>query len=312
MKFATPLVAAAAMLVAACAQENAPRAVPAATPAARHQPSISIGASGPLEPRPPRVPASYNSVNTSRPVVALTFDDGPHPEFTPRLLDILRHEGIRATFYVIGRNVQTYPEIARRIVAEGHEIANHSWSHPRLTALSASRLKTEMTNTSDIIQKVTGRRPTNMRPPYGAINDRVRQTITRDHGLDVIMWSVDPLDWKRPGAEVVRRRMVEGATPGGNPSRPRYPSGNNRCHARNNQRPQSERLRIRHGQPIARAPGPSVLAAHGNPCCAGATDGRALIRSAKRRDRRTARLRRERAGQVSSWTRCRASRRCLL
>jgi peptidoglycan/xylan/chitin deacetylase (PgdA/CDA1 family) len=72
-----------------------------------------------------------------------------------------------------------------------------------------------MTNTSDIIQKVTGRRPTNMRPPYGAINDRVRQAIYRDHGLDVIMWSVDPLDWKRPGAEVVRRRMVDGAAPGG-------------------------------------------------------------------------------------------------
>jgi peptidoglycan/xylan/chitin deacetylase (PgdA/CDA1 family) len=215
MKTATPLVAAAALMVAACAQESAPRAVPAAAPIASHQPSISIGAAGPLEPRPPRTPASYNSVNTSRPVVALTFDDGPHPEFTPRLLDILRHEGVRATFYVIGRSVQTYPEIARRIVAEGHEIANHSWSHPRLTALSASRLKTEMANTSDIIQKVTGRRPTNMRPPYGAINERVRQAIYRDHGLDVIMWSVDPLDWKRPGAEVVRRRMVDGATPGG-------------------------------------------------------------------------------------------------
>jgi peptidoglycan/xylan/chitin deacetylase (PgdA/CDA1 family) len=215
MKSATPLVAAAALMVAACAQESAPRAVPAAAPIASHQPSISIGAAGPLEPRPPRTPASYNSVNTSRPVVALTFDDGPHPEFTPRLLDILRHEGIRATFYVIGRNVQTYPEIARRIVAEGHEIANHSWSHPRLTALSASRLKTEMENTSDIIQKVTGRRPTNMRPPYGAINARVEQALLQKHGLDVIMWSVDPLDWRRPGAEVVRQRLVDGATPGG-------------------------------------------------------------------------------------------------
>ena len=215
MKITTPLFTAAALLVAACAQESAPRAVPAATSMARHQPSVSIGASGPLEPRPPRAPSSYNSVNTARPLLALTFDDGPHPELTPRLLDILRHEGVRATFYVIGRNVQTYPEIARRIVAEGHEIANHSWSHPRLTALSSARLRSELSQTSDVIQRVTGRRPTNMRPPYGAINDRVRQAIYRDHGLDVIMWSVDPLDWKRPGAEVVRRRMVEGAAPGG-------------------------------------------------------------------------------------------------
>jgi len=215
MKTATPLVTAAALLVAACAQDTAPRAVPVATPAAHHQPSISIGASGPLEPRPPRSPATYNSVNTTRPYVALTFDDGQHPELTPRLLDILRHEGVRATFYVIGRNVQTYPEIARRIVAEGHEIANHSWSHPRLPSLSAARLKSELSQTSDVIQRVTGRRPTNMRPPYGAINERVRQAIYRDHGLDVIIWSVDPLDWKRPGAEVVRRRLVEGAAPGG-------------------------------------------------------------------------------------------------
>lgn len=209
MRITLPITAVAAMLVAACAQD-----APSARPS-RHEPSISIGAAGPVAPRPPRVPSSYNAVKTSRPVVALTFDDGPHPEYTPRLLDILRHNGVRATFYVIGRNVETYPEIARRIVSEGHEIANHSWSHPPLTSVGAARLRQEMEKTSEAIARATGRRPTNMRPPYGAINDRVRQSILRDHGLDVIMWSCDPLDWKRPGAEVVRQRMVDGATPGG-------------------------------------------------------------------------------------------------
>jgi len=209
MRITLPVPVVAAMLVAACAQDQ---------PSARsvsHEPSISIGASGPLEPPSRRAPASYNSVNTSRPLVALTFDDGPHPELTPQLLDILRLNGIRATFYVIGRNVETYPEIARRIVSEGHEIANHTWSHPALTSIGAGRLNQEIEKTSASIQRVTGRRPTNMRPPYGAINDRVRQAIFRDHGLDVIMWSCDPLDWKRPGAEVVRQRLVNGATPGG-------------------------------------------------------------------------------------------------
>lgn len=210
VKAASPIIAAAAMLVAACAQDGSPSA---GQP--RHAPSISIGSAGAVEPRAPRRPASYNSVNTSRPLLALTFDDGPHPEFTPKLLDILRHEGVRATFYVIGRNVETHPEIARRIVAEGHEIANHSWSHPALTGLGAARLHQEITSTSQVIQRVTGRRPTNMRPPYGAVNDRVRQAMFNDHGLDVIMWSVDPLDWRRPGAEVVRRRLVDGASPGG-------------------------------------------------------------------------------------------------
>lgn len=209
MKFTAPLAVTAVFLVAACAQDR-----PAST---RHEPSISISATPPAStaPRQRRSPASYNAVDTSRPFVALTFDDGPHPELTPQLLDILRNEGVRATFYVIGRNVQTYPEIARRIVAEGHEIANHTWSHPTLTAISAARLDKEITSTSEIIQRVTGRRPTNMRPPYGAVNERVRQSMFNDHGLDVIMWSVDPLDWRRPGAEVVRQRLVEGAKPGG-------------------------------------------------------------------------------------------------
>ena len=208
MKIATPLLVGAALLVAACAQDSA-------TPASRQGPSISVSAAGPVAPRPPRAPTSYNSVHTSRPVLALTFDDGPHPELTPKLLDILRSEGVRATFYVIGRNVQTYPEIARRIVSEGHEIANHTWSHPALPSVGAARLNKEIASTSEIIKRVTGRRPTNMRPPYGAINERVRQSMYKDHGLDVILWSVDPLDWKRPGPSVVRQRLVDGATPGG-------------------------------------------------------------------------------------------------
>ena len=212
MKIATPFAVGAALLVAACAQTGAPGDSTAAT---RHGPSISVSAEGPVAPRPPRAPASYNAVNTSRPVLALTFDDGPHPELTPQLLDILRAEGIRATFYVIGRNVETYPDIARRIVSEGHEIANHTWSHPALPSVGAARLNKEIASTTEVIQRVTGRRPTNMRPPYGAINERVRQSMYKDHGLDVIMWSVDPLDWRRPGAQVVRQRLVDGATPGG-------------------------------------------------------------------------------------------------
>lgn len=218
MKTFSLLLGIAALSVCACAQDKAEvalRSGAASSTGLHPQPPAPGVAPQNAAPRPPRVPEQYNSVNTSHRLVALTFDDGPHPELTPRLLDILRQNGVRATFYVIGRNVETYPEIARRIVAEGHEIANHSWSHPRLTSLGASRLRNELTSTSEIIQRVTGRRPTNMRPPYGAINDSVRNSILREHGMDVIMWSVDPLDWKRPGAEVVRRRLVEGATPGG-------------------------------------------------------------------------------------------------
>ena len=217
MKILTPVLCAAALSVVACAQEKSDVALlrsGAGSSAGLHPQSQP--ASGQLPaPRAPRAPAQYNEVPMSRPIVALTFDDGPHPELTPQLLDILRQNGVRATFYVIGRNVAAYPEIARRIVSEGHEIANHTYNHPALTSVGAAGLQRELASTTQIIEQTTGRRPTNMRPPYGAINDRVRAAILRDHGLDVIMWSCDPLDWKRPGAQVVRQRLVDGATPGG-------------------------------------------------------------------------------------------------
>jgi peptidoglycan/xylan/chitin deacetylase (PgdA/CDA1 family) len=157
----------------------------------------------------------FRSALLSTPHLALTFDDGPHGSLTPRLLDTLAQRQVKATFYVIGRNVEAHPEIARRIVEEGHEIANHTWSHPALSGLSASRVAEELRRTHQVVLETTGYRMTNLRPPYGAYTERVREVAFNGHGYDTIMWSVDPLDWKRPGAEVVRRRMVEGATPGG-------------------------------------------------------------------------------------------------
>lgn len=162
----------------------------------------------------PKAKAVHNSSRTKRPVVALTFDDGPHGVLTPKLLDILRAEGVRATFFVLGQNVSLYPDIARRIVAEGHEIASHSWSHPSLPSVSASRFDREMRDTTDIIEKTTGQRVTMMRPPYGALNDRVKRALLEDYKLDVILWDVDPRDWRRPGPGVVTRRLVDGAHPG--------------------------------------------------------------------------------------------------
>jgi len=161
-----------------------------------------------------RTPALYTGIRTNQRVLALTFDDGPSAELTPKLLDLLRKEGIRATFFVIGTNVQAHPEIARRIVAEGHEIANHSWSHPQLPRLGAERLEQEIQNTTDIIEQTTGQRVTMMRPPYGAINGRVKDAIIKTHGLDLLLWSVDPRDWTRPGPEAVERRLLAGAAPG--------------------------------------------------------------------------------------------------
>ncbi len=169
--------------------------------------------SGPLTNPPVMLPPFYSAA-IGTPHLALTFDDGPHGSLTPRLLDALAKRRVKATFYVIGRNVETHPDIARRIVAEGHEIANHTWSHPSLSGLSAERVADELRRTHEIALEVTGVRMTNLRPPYGAFNDRVRQVAFDGHGYDTIMWSVDPQDWKYRNSARVTRELVSGAAPG--------------------------------------------------------------------------------------------------
>lgn len=145
---------------------------------------------------------------TDRQIVAMTFDDGPHPQNTPRLLDILRARNIKATFYVIGRSVDNYPQIVRRIVAEGHEIGNHTYTHRNLTKLSDSEMLRELTRTRDSIVKASGVQPRTMRPPYGALLQRQRAMIHQDFGYPTVLWSVDPRDWQRPGPSVVTSRIL--------------------------------------------------------------------------------------------------------
>jgi peptidoglycan/xylan/chitin deacetylase (PgdA/CDA1 family) len=151
---------------------------------------------------------SHSRGPSTHPYIAMTYDDGPHPRNTPRLLDMLRQRNIKATFYVIGENVKMYPEITRRIVAEGHEIGNHTYTHRKLTILSDSQVRGEMTKTRTEIVKATGVQPRTMRPPYGALLTRQREMIFKEYGYPTIMWSVDPQDWKRPGVSVVRDRII--------------------------------------------------------------------------------------------------------
>ena len=115
---------------------------------------------------------------------------------------------------MIGLNVVAHPEIVRRVLAEGHEIGNHSWTHPQLSKLSDQRVTEEITKTQEAIKNACGFTPTLLRPPYGAITKRQREWIENQFGLNVILWSVDPLDWKRPGAAVITQRILGGARPG--------------------------------------------------------------------------------------------------
>lgn len=177
-------------------------------------PLLAVAAPMPTPaPTTPRKPA-YNSCNVESNTVAMTFDDGPHPKLTPRLLDILKERGIKATFFVIGKCVAEYPDIAKRIVAEGHEIANHTWNHPQLPKLSPTAFAAEITQTNDAIQQATGILPVTMRPPYGAINAGITKRLNEEYGLSVILWSVDPQDWKIRKSDHVSSHIIKNAAPG--------------------------------------------------------------------------------------------------
>ena len=177
-------------------------------------PAVVGGAPAPL-PTSTGTKDSYNRVSTNAPFIALTFDDGPHPTNTPRLLDILKARNVKATFYVVATNAKRYPEIMRRIVAEGHEIGNHTITHPNLSKLSADGVRNELRACHDAIVSTTGVAPRTMRPPYGAITAAQKTWIKKEFGYPTILWSVDPEDWKKPGSGTVTSRLVSGATPGG-------------------------------------------------------------------------------------------------
>ncbi|WP_431931809.1 polysaccharide deacetylase family protein [Nonomuraea jabiensis] len=145
--------------------------------------------------------------------VALTFDDGPG-EYTGRLLDMLRKRDVKATFFVIGQMVAADKggRLVRRIVEDGHELGNHSWSHPALAGLSHDDVQRQLQHTNDLVFKLTGVRMHVMRPPYGSTNDAVAAEA-RHEGLAQILWSVDTLDWLHRVPAAVARRAGE-AKPG--------------------------------------------------------------------------------------------------
>lgn len=123
-------------------------------------------------------------------VVALTFDDGPHPVFTPQILDILKRYRVRATFFLIGRRAERYPDLAQRVVAEGHEIGNHTYSHPAdLPRKDWDAIRNEIVKGADVIERVTGVRPKLFRPPRGYLNYRIH-TAAQLCGFTVVLWTV--------------------------------------------------------------------------------------------------------------------------
>lgn len=145
--------------------------------------------------------------------VALTFDDGPHPDVTPRILDTLDKHGAKATFFMLGSQVEYYPSLANRVEEEGHEIGNHTMNHQDLTVLGREEVREEMQGSRSIIEDAIGHAPSLLRPPYGASNGDVEQ-VTSELGQSMVMWSVDSLDWKSRDAQAVNEKVMSNVTEG--------------------------------------------------------------------------------------------------
>ncbi|WP_116246691.1 polysaccharide deacetylase family protein [Nocardiopsis sp. FIRDI 009] len=141
--------------------------------------------------------------------VALTFDDGPG-EHTDALMDTLAEYDAQATFYVLGSLVEEFPEALERMAAEGHELGNHTWEHDDLSGMSAEDIEADMARTNAAVRDVIGVDPPSMRPPYGALNGTVRETV----GMPIILWDVDTMDWRSRDTDEVAAHAIEHSTSG--------------------------------------------------------------------------------------------------
>lgn len=147
-----------------------------------------------------------------RKCIALTFDDGPVPG-TAQLLDILKQNGAKATFFVLGSQIANNVDMLKREAAEGHEIGNHTFTHAKLAGAPLAKVEDEISRTQAAIMQVIGKLPVVFRPTYGATDQQLDMVAKREN-LAQILWSVDPLDWKDHDTALVKNRILSGAKPG--------------------------------------------------------------------------------------------------
>ncbi|HKP05101.1 MAG TPA: glycosyltransferase [Chthoniobacterales bacterium] len=163
----------------------------------------------------PQFPTLYHQGAGTAHQVALTFDDGPDPKWTPKILDILKAENVKAAFFVVGANAEEYPDLVRRIVAEGHEIGNHTYYHPNLALAWPEHVRVELNATQLLLETITGRSTTLFRPPYAAdtspsrVSELTPLQMAQDLGYLVVLENIDPQDWARPGADIILQRVKQ-------------------------------------------------------------------------------------------------------
>ncbi|MDJ0466400.1 polysaccharide deacetylase family protein [Streptomyces sp. H27-C3] len=175
--------------------------------------TLLTGPSAAAAPGREPVPVEERLVNAPPRTIALTFDDGPSPLYTPQLLAVLARHGITATFFVLGANAARYPGVIRLIAAHGHVVGNHTWDHPRLDRLPGSQVREQILRTQEVVTRTTGRPPTLFRAPGGHFAPAAL-AVCAERGLRAVGWSVDTVDWTNPGAGRIAATVLEQAATG--------------------------------------------------------------------------------------------------
>ena len=163
----------------------------------------------------PEFPTLYHQGAGGEHQVAFTFDDGPSPDWTPKILNILKAANVKAAFFLVGANAERYPGLVRRIVEEGHEIGNHTYYHPNLALCWPEHIRLELNATQLLLETITGRATTLFRPPYAAdtspsqLRELTPLQIAQDLNYLVVLESIDPQDWAKPGADVILQRVKQ-------------------------------------------------------------------------------------------------------
>ncbi|HWD08022.1 MAG TPA: polysaccharide deacetylase family protein, partial [Actinomycetota bacterium] len=168
-------------------------------------------------PLPPATTVSQVPGSTVAPgqkVIALTFDDGPDPTWTPQVLSVLAQAGVTATFFMIGWEAAADPPLVHQVVAAGNGVGNHTWNHVDLTLLPPSALPAQVDRTTQLLDSLTGRSVSCLRPPQGHVNSAVEAELA-SRGLTAVLWNDDPRDWTRPGTAAIIQRAISEAKPGG-------------------------------------------------------------------------------------------------
>lgn len=145
--------------------------------------------------------------------IALTFDDGPHPRYTPRILDILDEYNIKATFFVVGINAENYPDTIENVIKKGHEIGNHTYTHPHVSCLNSQNLKCEVEQCESAIYGLTDYKTKLFRPPEGMIDADVR-SVLRSLDYKVILWDIDTRDWAHTSPQEIADNVIDNIASG--------------------------------------------------------------------------------------------------